>query len=195
MDAPDPISVNTLQVYCAIRVISGVAKLKVVTQKCVVQNRGYFMSELYGLGDMSKEEGEGRECVICMTNDRDTCVMPCRHVCCCAECANTLRLQSDRCPVCREAITELVYLTVNPDYLNAQRDQSGTLNVEMNNMGSWELLLLLVCFVFWDWSVCLHNGMGCFIRRWWCVGCEIFRGRCNRKALLFYLSWGETVLN
>ena len=136
VDAPDPICVNTLQVYCAIRVISGVAKLKVVTQKCVVQNRGYFMSELYGLGDMSKEEGEGRECVICMTNDRDTCVMPCRHVCCCAECANTLRLQSDRCPVCREAITELVYLTVNPDYLNAQRDQSGTLNVEMNSLGS-----------------------------------------------------------
>lgn len=135
MDVPDSVSVHTLQVYCAIRVIAGVPKLKVITQKCIIQDRGYYMCELYGLGDMSKEEGEGRECVICMTNDRDTCVMPCRHVCCCAECANTLRLQSDRCPVCREAITELVYLTVNPDYLNGQKDQSGKLNVEMNNLG------------------------------------------------------------
>ena len=91
------------------------------------------MCELYGLGDISKSEGEGSECVICMTNTRDTCVMPCRHVCCCAECANTLRLQSDRCPVCRELITELIYLTVNPDYLNVEKDSQGRSNVELES--------------------------------------------------------------
>ena len=133
LDEPEPASVEMLQVYCAMRVVSSVPKIKVITEKCVVQNQGYFMCELYGLGDISKSEGEGSECVICMTNTRDTCVMPCRHVCCCAECANTLRLQSDRCPVCRELITELIYLTVNPDYLNVEKDSQGRSNVELES--------------------------------------------------------------
>ena len=83
-------------------------------------------------GDLSKSDEESKECVICMTNERNTCVLPCRHICCCAECANTLRLQTDRCPVCREPITELVYLTVNPDYLSARTGADGTQNIEMN---------------------------------------------------------------
>lgn len=89
---------------------------------------------MYGLGDLSKAENESKECVICMTNERNTCVLPCRHICCCAECANTLRLQTDRCPVCRELMTELVYLTVNPDYLGATQDENGHQNIEMNNL-------------------------------------------------------------
>ena len=33
------------------------------------------------------EEAEERLCVICLVNDRDTTVLPCRHMCMCHECA------------------------------------------------------------------------------------------------------------
>ena len=130
----DPSIVHTLLVYCTMKVVNGNSKIVAVAQKCLIQDHGFYLSEMYGLGDLSKAEGESRECVICMTNERNTCVLPCRHICCCAECANTLRLQTDRCPVCREVMTELVYLTVNPDYLDIQKDNQGNQNIEMQPM-------------------------------------------------------------
>lgn len=33
------------------------------------------------------EDSEERLCVICLVNDRDTTVLPCRHMCMCHECA------------------------------------------------------------------------------------------------------------
>lgn len=130
----EPSIVHSLLGYCVMRMVSGIPKIMIIAQKCLIQNHGFFITEMYGLGDLSKAESESKECVICMTNERNTCVLPCRHICCCAECANTLRLQTDRCPVCRELMTELVYLTVNPDYLGASQDESGHQNIEMNNL-------------------------------------------------------------
>ena len=34
-----------------------------------------------------------KECVICMSEARDTTVLPCRHMCMCATCARMLRHQ------------------------------------------------------------------------------------------------------
>jgi hypothetical protein len=44
----------------------------------------------------------GSECVICLTEPRDTTVLPCRHMCLCAACAQQLRFNTNKCPVCRE---------------------------------------------------------------------------------------------
>lgn len=128
-------AVEQLLSYCLLRVVDGEVRIKLVTQKCLIQNHGYYITEMYGLDDMTKEDAE-KECVICMSNPRDTCVLPCRHVCCCAECANTLRLSTDRCPVCRKPMTEMVYLTVNPQYLKTSVDESGKEGVEMGRVWS-----------------------------------------------------------
>lgn len=53
---------------------------------------------------------EGEECVICLANDRDTTVMPCRHMCLCGECAEVLRRQTNKCPICRTLIECLMTL-------------------------------------------------------------------------------------
>eukprot|EP00668_Euglena_longa_P011994 GGOE01014417.1.p1 GENE.GGOE01014417.1~~GGOE01014417.1.p1 ORF type:complete len:334 (+),score=59.07 GGOE01014417.1:90-1091(+) len=53
-------------------------------------------------------DGEG--CVICMVNDRDTTVMPCRHMCLCSDCADALRRQTNKCPICRAPIECLMTL-------------------------------------------------------------------------------------
>lgn len=55
-----------------------------------------LLQEIYGLEQaggakaetaVSAEDAEERLCVICLVNDRDTTVLPCRHMCMCHECA------------------------------------------------------------------------------------------------------------
>ena len=140
INSPPANVVSDLFSFFVIRAIGSEAHIKLVTQKSLIQNRGYFISDMYGLDEMTKGSDEENECVICMTNKRDTCVLPCRHVCCCAECANTLRLQSDKCPVCRKPMTELVYLSVNPQYLNGEVDNEGKMNIELQSM--WMCLFM-----------------------------------------------------
>lgn len=41
------------------------------------------------------------ECVICMSEGRDTMLLPCRHMCLCSTCAQSLRYQANSCPICR----------------------------------------------------------------------------------------------
>ena len=51
--------------------------------------------EIYGLEQTgakaleptNPDDAEERLCVICLVNDRDTTVLPCRHMCMCHECA------------------------------------------------------------------------------------------------------------
>lgn len=62
-----------------------------------VQYRGSLISDQYkSLG------GENTfECVICMSEERDTMLLPCRHLCLCSSCAQSLRYQASSCPICR----------------------------------------------------------------------------------------------
>ena len=47
-------------------------------------------------------------CVVCLTENKDTVVLPCRHFCLCAGCAQLLRTQTNKCPICRQDITRLM---------------------------------------------------------------------------------------
>ena len=49
-------------------------------------------------------------CVICLSEPKDTCVIPCRHLCLCKDCAQELQKHSPKCPVCREPIQQLLHL-------------------------------------------------------------------------------------
>ena len=37
-----------------------------------------------------------------------TLVLPCRHMCFCSYCAGIVRLQCDKCPVCRQKVQSLL---------------------------------------------------------------------------------------
>lgn len=56
----------------------------------------------------SVETDDDNTCVICLTEDRDTAVMPCRHLCLCKGCADELRKHTPKCPVCRGPIQQLL---------------------------------------------------------------------------------------
>ena len=61
----------------------------------------------------SSETLAGAECVICMTEQRDTTIMPCRHMCLCAECAEDLRMRSNTCPICRTPAQSYLQIKVS----------------------------------------------------------------------------------
>ncbi len=51
------------------------------------------VQEVFGM----RAEDKDNDCVVCMTNVKDTTLLPCRHLCVCSECFGHL----DKCPVCR----------------------------------------------------------------------------------------------
>jgi E3 ubiquitin-protein ligase MGRN1 len=94
--------------------------VKVVQQKILVDGTIYELQEIYGIeermasaddSDAAAAEAEHDDlCIICMTDPRDTTVLPCRHLCLCVDCAQLLRVRSDRCPICRSPVDSLLHI-------------------------------------------------------------------------------------
>lgn len=59
--------------------------------------------------DDENEDNSG-ECVICMSDTRDTLILPCRHLCLCNSCADSLRYQANNCPICRAPFRALLQI-------------------------------------------------------------------------------------
>eukprot|EP00252_Welwitschia_mirabilis_P026072 TRINITY_DN8367_c0_g1_i1.p1 TRINITY_DN8367_c0_g1~~TRINITY_DN8367_c0_g1_i1.p1 ORF type:complete len:374 (+),score=72.33 TRINITY_DN8367_c0_g1_i1:247-1368(+) len=110
---PLPKSVNS-QITQAVfeKKENGEYRAKVVKQILWVDGVRYELQEIYGIGSSAGSEFDsndpGKECVICMSEPRDTAVLPCRHMCMCSECAKLLRLQTNRCPICRRPVERLM---------------------------------------------------------------------------------------
>ena len=98
--------------------------LQILKQKIWVSGVSYELQEIYGMeggrlaggsGGASGgvgEELEGGDCVICLSAERDTTVLPCRHMCMCSGCAAALKTQTNKCPICREEIESLLHIKV-----------------------------------------------------------------------------------
>ncbi|KAK4537947.1 hypothetical protein CDCA_CDCA15G3972 [Cyanidium caldarium] len=97
--------------------------VQVVLQKILVDGTVYELQEIYGIEASSTTTmmattmrpgaaGDDTDdvCIVCMTDPRDTAVLPCRHMCLCAECAQRLRFQSNRCPICRNVVDSLLHI-------------------------------------------------------------------------------------
>jgi hypothetical protein len=97
----------------------GEYQVRVGKQILWVNKMRYELQEIYGIGN-SVDGGDdldandpGKECVICLSEPRDTTVLPCRHMCMCSGCARVLRFQTDRCPICRQLVERLLEIKVN----------------------------------------------------------------------------------
>lgn len=53
-------------------------------------------------------EDEDTTCVVCLSEPRDTIMLPCRHLCMCSPCADKLRYQHGTCPFCRNPFQALL---------------------------------------------------------------------------------------
>ncbi|KAL5210146.1 hypothetical protein ABZP36_005769 [Zizania latifolia] len=96
---------------------SGGYQVRVVSQILWVNGTRYELQEIYGIGNSVEGDADandpGKECVICLSEPRDTTVLPCRHMCMCSECAKVLRYQTTRCPICRQPVERLLEIKVN----------------------------------------------------------------------------------
>lgn len=99
----------------------GTYVLKALKQKLYVDGLCYLLQEIYGIEnkntESAKQQGSdedtddnGSECVICMCDVRDTLILPCRHLCLCNNCADSLRYQANNCPICRAPFRALLQI-------------------------------------------------------------------------------------
>ncbi|XP_076661261.1 mahogunin ring finger 1 isoform X1 [Halictus rubicundus] len=99
----------------------GTYVLKALKQKLYVDGLCYLLQEIYGIenknAENAKQQGSdedtddnGSECVICMYDVRDTLILPCRHLCLCNNCADSLRYQANNCPICRAPFRALLQI-------------------------------------------------------------------------------------
>eukprot|EP00927_Polykrikos_kofoidii_P017163 TRINITY_DN1778_c0_g1_i1.p1 TRINITY_DN1778_c0_g1~~TRINITY_DN1778_c0_g1_i1.p1 ORF type:complete len:457 (-),score=51.23 TRINITY_DN1778_c0_g1_i1:190-1401(-) len=87
----------------------GVAQI--FAQKLQYGGECFVLYEVFGVTSRGTDielDGENSDCVICLSEARDTAVLPCRHMCFCAHCAGIVRLQCDRCPICRQKVASLL---------------------------------------------------------------------------------------
>ncbi|XP_010264700.1 PREDICTED: probable E3 ubiquitin-protein ligase LOG2 [Nelumbo nucifera] len=95
----------------------GEYQVRVVKQILWVNGMRYELQEIYGIGNSVDGEFDGndpgKECVICLSEPRDTTVLPCRHMCMCSGCAKVLRFQTNRCPICRQPVERLLEIKIS----------------------------------------------------------------------------------
>lgn len=55
-----------------------------------------------------KAGDDGKECLICLSENKNTLIMPCGHLCVCGDCGKLLQEKGHKCPVCRGNIGSLI---------------------------------------------------------------------------------------
>ncbi|KAL7066155.1 zinc finger, C3HC4 type domain-containing protein [Cryptosporidium serpentis] len=114
--------------FCRINMTNNNQKDKLniirVIRQCVKYNGKIFeLQDLYGLNITNNSINEQNKsndkysqddpCVICLTNPKQTILLPCRHACLCIECTNNLLARNISCPVCRQCVSGLVNIENN----------------------------------------------------------------------------------
>ncbi|CDO62378.1 RING zinc finger protein, putative [Plasmodium reichenowi] len=95
-------------------------KIILYRQKIQFGNRSFEVQEIFGIEKSPETKTDpvdnylsGRECVICLTDERDTAILPCRHMCLCNVCANVVRMQNTKCPICRQEVQGLLQISID----------------------------------------------------------------------------------
>ena len=89
-------------------------------EKVQVPQGVYVVREVFGgEGEAAAEDAEATECVVCLSAERDTVLLPCRHMCVCSGCAQQLRRQTNKCPVCRAVVALMLRFDADAQALDA----------------------------------------------------------------------------
>ncbi len=101
--------------YCAFSLNSAgeVNGIKVLKQVVLINGLPFEIKTIYGMAeeheveegtgivDVKHDEGESKECLVCLDEEKNTVVMPCGHLCICSDCGKGLIKAKHTCPVCR----------------------------------------------------------------------------------------------
>ncbi|KAI8893539.1 hypothetical protein BC833DRAFT_607988 [Globomyces pollinis-pini] len=100
-------------------------------QLLLIDGMSFVLQEIFGFSETEDERNVNqismKECVVCMSETKDTLVLPCRHLCLCNACANVLRMQGrqpqtgtgqqnrqgpPKCPICRQVFHSLIQISL-----------------------------------------------------------------------------------
>lgn len=72
------------------------------------------MNDIFGIDNTTANISDEtqKECVICYTITKDTVVLPCRHMCLCIQCSQIVRMQTNKCPICRTQVSGFLQIKV-----------------------------------------------------------------------------------
>ncbi|MCO5597569.1 hypothetical protein L7F22_051648 [Adiantum nelumboides] len=114
--APLMKSVGAQTTSCVLDMKDSDYHVRVIKQIIWVQGVRYQLQEIYGIetvdGGGIDSSDFGKECVICLSEQRDTTVLPCRHMCMCSACAKLLQQRTNRCPICRTPVAKLLEIEI-----------------------------------------------------------------------------------
>ncbi|KAJ2405478.1 hypothetical protein GGF41_007071, partial [Coemansia sp. RSA 2531] len=88
--------------------------------KLCIEGALFLQYEIFGLSETLQSRSgpstdELLQCAICLSDERDTAMLPCRHLCMCRECASTYRQQSNKCPICRTVVDMILHVNTSPE--------------------------------------------------------------------------------
>ncbi|KAI8836804.1 hypothetical protein BJ741DRAFT_605251 [Chytriomyces cf. hyalinus JEL632] len=132
--------------------------VKVLKQKALIDGTPYLLHDVFGYTDptgtgqsnpnvsLAAEDLQTmRECVVCMSELKDTIVLPCRHLCLCHGCGETLRMQgrnanggamgsgvAPKCPICRQTFESLLQINLPNPYSRSDNDLREVSSVSPN---------------------------------------------------------------
>lgn len=114
---------------------AGALTVRPLVQKANVNGLCLVLKEIFGIekketnrdaaGEEFDDDEDNTECVVCMSQAKDTMALPCRHLCLCNPCADVLRFQSSKCPICRAPFHSLLQIRVLKPEDEIQRDPDG----------------------------------------------------------------------
>jgi len=103
---------------------SGQRSAHITAQKLQYGNECFVLHEVFGATSKANHDDSigNSDCIICLSEPRDTAVLPCRHMCFCRHCASIVRLQCEKCPVCRQKVASLLQFTPGEDPSKAVKE-------------------------------------------------------------------------
>ena len=99
-----------------------------IKQKFLFNNKMFDLGEIFGIegGTANLVNDTNKLCVIWFTNDKDTVVLPCRHMCLCMEWSQIVRTQSNNCPICRTKVS--TFIQIKDDQQNEKHNLNQNVN-------------------------------------------------------------------
>eukprot|EP01127_Copromyxa_protea_P005571 TRINITY_DN15472_c0_g1_i1.p1 TRINITY_DN15472_c0_g1~~TRINITY_DN15472_c0_g1_i1.p1 ORF type:complete len:331 (-),score=61.24 TRINITY_DN15472_c0_g1_i1:190-1182(-) len=86
--------------------------VKLLQQVVSHNGNSYVIHDIFGLENTTKETDC---CVICLAEEKNTICIPCRHLCVCQDCAQVLKFQSNKCPICRTPVRAMLNVKFSKD--------------------------------------------------------------------------------
>ena len=104
--------------YGKLNLENGEYSFQCLRQKFLFNNKMFDLGEIFGIegGTANLVNDTNKLCVIWFTNNKDTVVLPCRHMWLWMACSQIVRRQSNNCPIWRTKVSTFIQIKDEQDH-------------------------------------------------------------------------------